>query len=107
MRNRLLGRGRDSWRAGRKVTSRFGFGGRFEDATFTGDVGLLLPPLLMLLLQLMALMVLMAFFAPPGMNVQSRVQGALRVGRDWSLAAGTCQCELVCTQVLYSRIEKR
>jgi hypothetical protein len=99
MRNRLLGSGRDSWRAGRKVTSRFGFGGRFEYATFTGDVGLrwrlLLPPLLMLLLKLMALMALMAFFAPPGMNVQSRVQGALRVGRDWTLAAGTCQCELV------------
>jgi hypothetical protein len=49
----------------------------------------------MRLLRLMALMALMAFFAPPGKNVQSRVQGALRVGRDWTLAAGACQCELV------------
>lgn len=86
MRRGLLERGRGWWRAGRKVTSRFGFGGRFKDATFTGDVGLrwrlLLPPLLMVLLQLMALMALMAFFAPPGRGVESRVQGALRVGRD-------------------------
>jgi hypothetical protein len=84
MGNRLLGRGRGSWRAGRKATSRFGFRRTFGDATFTGYVGLrwrlLLAPLLMVLLQLMALM---AFFAPPGKNVvQSRVQGALRVGRD-------------------------
>lgn len=56
---------------------------------------LLLPPLLMRLLRLMALMALMAFFAPPGKNVQSRVQGALRVGRDWTLAGGMCQCGLV------------
>ena len=84
MRSRLLGRGRGSWRAGRKFTSRFVFGRSFGDATFTGYVGLrwrlLLPPLLMVLL-LMALMALMAFFAPPGMNVQSRAPGALRVGR--------------------------
>ena len=49
--------------------------------------------LLMVLLQLMALM---AFFAPPGKNVGGRVQGALRVGGNWSLAARMCQCELGC-----------
>src|SRR5712672_702459 len=94
MGNRLFGRGSGSWGAGRKVTSRFGFGSTFGDATFTGYVGLrwrlLLPRSLMVLAELMA------FFAPPGMNVQSRVQGALRVGRNWALAAGTCQCEIKC-----------
>jgi hypothetical protein len=75
----------------------------------TGYVGLrwrlLLPPLLMLLLQLMALMALMVFFAPPGKNVGSRVQGALRVCRNWALAARTCQCDLGCKEVLCSMLE--
>lgn len=109
MRNGLLGRGRrGSWRAGGKVTSRFGFGRTFGDAAFTGYVGLrlrlLLPPLLMLLLQLMALMALMVFFAPPGRNVGSRVQGALRAGRNWTLAGRTCQCDLGCKQELCSML---
>ena len=57
-------------------------------------------PLLMVLLQLMALM---AFFAPPGKNVGGRVQGALRVGGNWTLAARMCQCELGCKDEMFEQ----
>jgi len=53
-------------------------------------------PLLLLLLLLLTLLLLTLapFFAPAGKDIEGKFRGAVRVGREYACASGSCQCEV-------------